>query len=40
MQIRTQKSVTDMFVSNVMENKTTQLKDVVSYWFYLLCIFQ
>lgn len=40
MQIRTQKSVTDMFVSNVMENKTTQLKDVVSYWFYPLCIFQ
>ena len=31
MQIRTQKCVTDMFVSNVMENKTTQLKDVVSY---------
>lgn len=31
MQIRTQKSVTNMFVSNVMENKTTQLKDVVSY---------
>lgn len=40
MQIRTQKSVTDMFVSNVMENKTTQLKDVVSYWFYPLSIFQ
>ena len=31
MQIRTQKSVINMFVSNVMENKTTQLKDVVSY---------